>query len=196
MSQDFFNMYYEDNFLPQFYLQSIKDEVLNTNFPWYYRDSAAGTARENSDSVTLANHQYGFHHTPFNHEYGWSNNGMLFRPIIGAIEERFDIRVDTLIRIRLGMLTNIGQDASHYPHVDYNYPHKTVLLYLDNSDGDTVFYNEMYDAEDDDQKLTVNMRHAPVENRAVMFEGLQYHSSSAPITNSRRITMNINFISG
>lgn len=196
MSQDTFNLYYEDNFLPQFYLQSIKDEVLNNNFPWYYRDKTAGTATEDSKTVNFASHQYGFHHTPFDHQFGWSNNGLLFKPIIGAIEERFEIRVDTLIRIRLGMLTNIGEDASHYPHVDYNYPHKTVLLYLDSNGGDTIFYNEMYDIEEPNKELTVNMRHSPVENRAVLFEGLQYHSSSAPTEASRRVAININFISG
>lgn len=195
MSLDEYSMYYEDNFLPNFYFNSIKEEVFKYDFPWYFNENIAGRAEDHADDVTFAKNQYGFYYTYFDHNHGWSNSSSLLRPIIPAIEEKFKIGIESLMRIRVGMLTNVGESGSHYPHVDYPYPHRTVLLYLNESDGDTIFYNEFYEKDVENPKLTVNLRHKPVENRAILFNGLQYHSSSAPTSCVRRLALNINFIS-
>ena len=65
------------------------------------------------------------------------------------------------------------------------------VLYLNDSDGDTVFYNEKLN--DNYKELTVQSRNKPVKNQAVLFDGLQYHSSSVPEKNTTRIALNINF---
>lgn len=190
------DIFYEDNFLPDFYINSLKEEVMRRDFPWYYVEDIAGNHANNSPDVNFLKNQYGFFHTPFQYAVGWGMNSSIFRPVIHAIEDKFDVRVDTLLRFRIGMLTNVGESGCHYPHVDFNYPHTTVLVYLNDSDGDTVLFNEVFDGETEPESLTVHTSHAPVYNRALKFYGLQYHSSSAPTKNERRLAMNINFISG
>lgn len=192
---DEYSLYYEDNFLPNFYLNTIKQEVFRHDFPWYFNENIAGRSEDKAEGVNFAKSQYGFYYTCFDYNYGWSNSSAIFRPLVPAITEKFGIEIESLMRIRIGMLTNIGESASHYPHVDYPYPHRTVLLYLNESDGDTIFYNEFFEKDIEDPSLTVNLRHSPKENRAVLFNGLQYHSSSAPTSCARRMTININFIS-
>jgi hypothetical protein len=77
-------------------------------------------------------------------------------------------------------------------------------MYINDSDGDTVFYKEHYDPEcgvsskkyleSIQEKLTVDTTIAPKANTLVIFDGLQYHQSSTPTTVPKRTTLNFNFI--
>ena len=69
------------------------------------------------------------------------------------------------------------------PHVDSKHPHKVILFYLQDSDGETYFYNDSNEVID---SVT------PRENRAVLFDGNLLHSSSKPVNFARRIVLNVN----
>ena len=90
-----------------------------------------------------------------------------------------------IIRLRWGMTTTINKMHKHTPHIDMQIPHKVILFYLNDCDGDTYFY-------DKEHKIIDSV--TPKENRAVLFDGSILHSSSKPIEFPRRIVLNINLI--
>lgn len=184
-----------NNFLPSSLLKTIEQQVINNvRFPWYvHTDISKAPTREVCKEINYVNNQTGLQHVLFDEPQGGpiSSYYSLFSPIVFALEENFNVKINRLIRFRLGLTLNIGESGCHYSHTDYDIPHNTCLIYLNNSDGDTVFYNEKLN--DNYKELTVHSRNKPVKNQAVLFDGLQYHSSSVPEKNITRIALNINF---
>jgi len=68
-------------------------------------------------------------------------------------------------------------------HVDLPFPHLVCLYYVNDSNGDTLFYN-------DDKKIV--KRVSPKKGRIALFDGSLYHSSGQPNQNER-IVINICF---
>ena len=190
------DIFYQDNFLPNFYFESLKEELIKESFPWFFKKEIAGYSERVENNIIYLKNQYGFYHTLFHEDFGWSNNSILFKPVISAIQENFNLKIEFLLRMRVGLLTNVGEVGSHYPHIDYDVPHKTVLLYMDNSDGPTIFYDAHYQDESDISKMSSFAMSEPIANRAIMFNGLRYHSSSSPVNFEKRLAININFICG
>ena len=87
-----------------------------------------------------------------------------------------------LRRIRFGMYFPIDPGVSHEPHIDTSYKHIVMLYYVNDSDGDTYFY----------EKGIVKDKVSPKKNTAVVFDGNTYHASSNP-SKDVRITLNLNF---
>ena len=83
------------------------------------------------------------------------------------------------------------QDNTKYniPHYDLDKPHYSILLYLNDSDGETIFFKEKRKNEIKD-KLTELTRVKPKENRMVISEG-NYHTSTNPINSRFRSVLNI-----
>ena len=71
----------------------------------------------------------------------------------------------------------------HNAHTDNGNPHDVVLYYVNDSDGDTFFF---------DNDMNVIHRETPERGKLVIFDGSVLHSSSSPSKNFR-ITLNINY---
>lgn len=95
-------------------------------------------------------------------------------------------------RVKFNLL--LKQDfGDHYnqPHIDVPLPNYSMVYYLNDSDGDTVFFNEKYSAEQKDPiNLTVMQRIKPKKNRAVVFESDRYHASCNPQVSENRFVIN------
>jgi hypothetical protein len=92
----------------------------------------------------------------------------------------------SLSRIRFALIQRPSEFRIHAPHVDNVKPHIVGLLYLNESDGDTVLWR-------DKSGLEEVMRISPKPNRLVVFDGAIMHSSSTPQANELRYVMNMNF---
>lgn len=185
-----------DNFLPDFYYRSLLGQIDRDSFPWFFIEEPSGGVKPNEvRDVNFPELQFGFSHSVYKSSEGGptSNIYQSLIPMVENIEDRFDIKVNELLRIRLGMTTPMCGEGSQYPHVDMPFPHYTLLYYLDDSDGDTVFYNEMFTKGREIKDFSVHFKNSPVANQAVLFNGLQYHSSGIPINYAKRTTININF---
>ena len=73
----------------------------------------------------------------------------------------------------------------NHAHVDADMPHTTTLYYVNDSDGDTYFF-------DNDGNIIKKV--TPKKGRIVTFDGLTYHSSSCPRENSHRLVLNFNYV--
>ena len=105
---------------------------------------------------------------------------------IGLIlKDKFELKGYYIDRLRWGLVTSIGKLFKNSPHIDTKVPHKTILFYPHDSDGETYFYNDKHE---------VTESVMPKMNRAVLFDGSVLHSSSKPIQTARRIVLNVNLI--
>lgn len=160
--------------------ESLHDAVASMarDIPWFWLDDAAGDGSGHSID------EYGFYHLAFHDELGPSPAFDLVADVVDLIEPTFGLPVTRLIRARFGLLTNVGSPVVHRAHRDFDYNHQTVLWYIGDSDGDTVFY-------DDDMRPETRNPHT--RNQAVLFDGGVWHSSSCPTAHASRLTLNVNF---
>lgn len=117
--------------------------------------------------------------------------------IVFSICEDLDLEFTSLARMSI----NLGYPTQNStwgcsPHVDHLYPHTQMLIYLNDSDGDTVIFDEqicsestseVYDYECND-RLPVMTRVSPKKNRILLFNGSNFHSMMTP-TNSLRFVL-------
>lgn len=105
-------------------------------------------------------------------------------PLLSVLKKEYGYELHELFRVRFGLhLPTINPPLHNNPHIDSSSPHDVVLYYLDDTDGDTFFF---------DQDMNIVDRVSPKKGRAVIFNGLTYHSSSIP-TNGTRVTINLNY---
>jgi len=191
----------ENSFSPSTF-KYLEDKIMDRYLPWYY----GKTAYENGEKYDKYN--YSFMHAVHDGKPTSDLCSPLFTAILTALDAQ-NIEVETLIRIRLGMITSKEKYHIDTPHVDWPFPHKTGLIYVNDSDGDTLFYNEMFKdiggdlTENQSQiyyntvlnkNVTVKETVTPKANKMVIFDGWQYHSSTNPVDTDRRVVINFNFI--
>lgn len=176
-----------DNFLNESYNKLINETIFDPEFPWFYLGNTSGAKDFVIDNVSFNKNQTGFNHLVYFDNLQRSNILPLLMPMVHNIEEKFDVTLNNLQRIRIGMNLNHGEIGSHYPHTDMHIPHYTLLYYIDESDGDTIFYKKSKN------NLEIDFKNTHKKNQAVLFDGLTMHSSSSPINYFKRTTININF---
>ena len=138
-------------------------------------------------------------------------------PYLMKMMSKLGYTEENLYRVRTTMKwpkPGIGSEKYNIPHIDATWPHKTILFYLNNSDGDTRLFhqvqppmkrnlediNENADAKELDEYaknfintgFTVKESISPKENRLIMFDGMQYHTAGIPVNSERRVILNIN----
>jgi hypothetical protein len=77
------------------------------------------------------------------------------------------------------------------PHIDDYQDHLVLLYYVNDSDGDTLLYKNIYDPEQDNDMI-IESRISPKAGRAVLFMGDTYHSFHYPNKHDTRSVININ----
>lgn len=175
------------NFLePEFFKN--KFGILNgsNNFPWFYSKNTAYEAAIDDQHLW----DFSYSHTLFVNDSVGGEIGELCVKMTDEICRTFDLTLEKLIRIRAGMITKTPVSYVHEAHVDYPYEHITALFYLTTCNGPTILYNQKFP---NNLLLTEARRIVPEENKIVLFEGLQYHSSSSQTDTKQRIVINFNF---
>lgn len=177
-----------NNCIPNSLQHDILATTLNDDrFSW-------GLINEVSGYGDVAPDQFGFFHNVYVKSRGGqtSNFFKTFIPLIYFIEDKFGIPVNDLLRIRVGLQTKVSDTPiTHTPHVDSENPHKVFLYYINNTDGDTLIYNEKF-SEGTAKNFTIQDRISPIQGLGVLFDGDYYHSSSSP-TQDFRAVITINF---
>jgi hypothetical protein len=106
--------------------------------------------------------------------------------------QKHNIVCNKVLRAKLNITTMFDEDGYETPHVDYNFPHNVFLYYINDSDGDTIMFNEKYDGTK--KELTVMDKISPEMGKAIFFDGLQYHAPTSPRKNAFRAVVNIAFV--
>jgi hypothetical protein len=76
-------------------------------------------------------------------------------------------------------------DTFYPPHTDSEEPHTVAIYYVNDSDGDTAFFDDDYN---------IIKRVSPKRGRLVLFDGATEHAGQPPITSDLRCVINFVFL--
>jgi hypothetical protein len=189
---------YDDNFLSLDQILEVSQAVTknNRNIVWHTLENTSGIRQYlklKNKNITVSEDKQHSHAASFNnkkisdiHEIG-SN-------ILNIFAKKHGIEIKETLRIKANILNKTDkQNHIHPPHVDMTTPHMVLLYYVNDSDGDTVIFDQAYNSEEIPE-LTINRTISPKAGAAILFDGLKYHSSSSPKNTKERIVLNINFL--
>jgi len=189
-----------DNFLPDSFHLYVRNLLFSAKFPWFYignlsygKDSDLFLPRWQQHDKRIKDSE-GFTHIARDQIDADSPYFEFFKPIAYFLEDRLKEPVTNIHRIRAVMTCKDPSFGDYYnvPHVDIPKPHKTLIYYVNDSDGDTVIFKERWFGQNDYAAKTIAKTITPKANRAVIFDGLRYHTGSVPSKNNR-VLININF---
>lgn len=189
---------YDDNFLNLEQIFEISQKVTkdNKDIIWNARESTAGINKYpklKNNNIKISEDEQYIHSASF-HENRISEIHDFGVDLLHIFAKKHGIQIKKILRIKANILKKTNkQNHIHPPHVDMTTPHLVLLYYVNDSDGDTVIFNQKYSSQQD-PTLTVNKTIAPKAGAAIVFDGLTYHSSSSPQYTGERIVLNINFI--
>jgi hypothetical protein len=189
---------YDDNFLSLDQILEVSQAVTknNKNIIWHTLENTSGILQYpkiKDNNITISEDEQHSHAGSFNktrlseiHDIG--NN------ILQTFAKKHGIEIKETLRIKANILNKTNkQDHIHPPHVDMTTPHMVLLYYVNDSDGDTVIFDQVWHSEKIPE-LTINRAISPKAGAAILFDGLTYHSSASPEQAKERIVLNINFI--
>lgn len=191
-----------DNFMEAEQFKKLQKILLSVNFPWFYTEYVSLKPEEGSlIKDSLAKETPGFSHIFYDEEFGTKSPAIdILEDFFRTITEQLGYEGKHLIRARASIKNpkpGFTENNYNLPHVDYYFPHDTIIFYMNDCDGDTRMFNEVFtpipgtDGFGHDQ-FTTQQRISPKANRLVLFDGLQYHTASNPINSNHRIILNIN----
>jgi hypothetical protein len=188
-----------DKIIAQGYTDQIESDLLRREFPWYYINDVT-TPGYGSNS--------GLAHVAYDHGTPPSEWYPFIKPLVYSIAEANDHPLTQLFRIRIGFLSKVSDAAySHNtPHVDFLWPHYTACYYVNDSDGDTVLFDQHLDEigseitdntikeYTDRTRFTTVASAAPKKGRVCIFNGKRFHASTKPRDHDRRLVITVNYI--
>ena len=177
-----------DNFIDDEYFGSIQDTIAGTYQQWFYQPDIVGPKFGKGE---LGKH--GFNCWIVEQPNTFVDNysaGLLTNLITKMMKH---CGAETIIRSRLDMTLYCPSNNKCPAHIDQPTPHFATIFYLNDSDGNTVIYNEKYDDSIGiPEKLTVQQEIEPRANRLLIFDGLYIHTGHTPSEHNNRIILNSN----
>ena len=168
---------------------AMKKLVSSMDFAWYWNHDSVKDDEGNDyvDSIPFFNHtlirrpmegpEYVVYPKP-NSQYV-DIASLLIKQILQAN----NISLNCVYRASFNLtLPHLSKHLHVRPHLDHYIPHKNLLVYLNDVDGDTVL------CDDSDNDLSSE---SPREDKAIIFEGRHYHYMP---TTSRRLVFVCTFI--
>lgn len=183
-----------NNFLPEVLHNRIQQYVYEQPFYIVKNISGEKNIERNIPGVNIVDNQLGLSSLIYDGQAGVVDKERFetYALILDVATQKFEVELNKIFRIRVGVGIDMGTPGSHLPHTDFDFEHYTLLYYIDGCDGDTIFYDQIKDGSYVDT-FTIQMKNKPTANQAVLFNGLQYHSSSNPENALLRPAVNINF---
>ena len=166
------------------------DLMAGPTFNWWYSDNSSfRIQKDHPDSTNFS--EYGFSHKFWDSEKGPNPSESFIQPLLFQILDVTDC--DFIIRARADMVTWSKEEFIHLAHRDFAVPNTASVFYVNESDGDTIFYN--VNPNDNSNGEVDNLeRVSPKANRLVLFDGNLVHTGCSPTKHKNRILINSNYI--
>ena len=163
-----------------FIANDIQLKLLNTlehyTFPWYIN-----LEKDNVNHALQLDSLIFNYGTPYSIQYA-----PLILLLLNKFEEQLDVKIKQIDRVKCNLLSSRSEPFINPYHMDSTENKKTMLYYVNDSDGDTIFYNEYYPSD----KVTEQQRVKHSQGTAVIFDSNQYHASCCPVNAKLRLTIN------
>lgn len=109
--------------------------------------------------------------------------------------KKHNIQYKKVIRAKVTILFMDNENYHNFIHIDAPIKHNVFLYYLNDSDGDTVFFNKKFeDNITSDKELSIQYSVTPKSKRGILFDGMIWHSSTPPTKNQLRAVLNIDYV--
>jgi hypothetical protein len=102
------------------------------------------------------------------------------------------IAVQSILRTKSTITFPKPDPRPDWAHIDYTIPGYVLLIYINDSEGETILYDQTYTGEKVTE-LTERIRVTPKAGRAVLFDNYIYHAVGSPVNNKFRQIINMNF---
>ena len=184
-----------DDLLTPSYADAIENEV--RSLPYLYKERTSEYTEDISFIITTPETKdYGQFVCPILHPEATNLWGTHFseqvKPIYYSAQDRLEMKFLGISRVKANILlkqSDANPDHYNIPHQDSAGNTLSMVYYCNDSDGDTVLFNEFYTGKPP-ERLTINQRITPKKNRAVIFDSTRYHASSNPIQTNARFVLN------
>lgn len=181
----------DDEFISPEMQSHIENVFLNSgSFPWLLN-------LRTNDYLDKNNDTFQFTHPFFMDEEICSEYYPVAINLFNSFLNKHGLSCSKLIRAKANLTTKNNELECQEPHIDTDIEHKVFLYYINDSDGDTIFYKDDVDLSSpvkEKQNLLIDKRVSPLKGRAVVFDGMTYHSASNPKINNLRAVINIAYI--
>ena len=167
------------------------------NFPWYYHTESTSSKFPYFAHTVISRYDY-------EKESNHINSDLFYfvEPILVDFCKRNKIKYTKLLRCAFNLTTSFKSYEHTDPHVDFSFPHKVCIMYLNDTSGDTIIFEETYEANKDiillenlKMPLTIGASIAPKKGLIVCFDGEHYHANKfCSEDNNRRIVVVMCFI--
>ena len=180
-----------DEFLSKSYFNELSYLVSSDVFPWSYNKEISNTNNDNRLG------SYGFQfHMIMHGNYRQCRELDISLGCLKTIQDY--IGANSIFKARYDMTLYNPEKFLHSPHIDGdeipNYV--SAILYMNDSDGDTLIYNEKcmrISDMDYDKEYTIKKSITPRANRLVLFKGNLVHTGHSPSENKSRVLLNVVF---
>lgn len=190
-------MIVDDNFISREHADFIENKIFSRNFTWNYskRTSAKGIETVFSDDKTVDCFQ--LVHMFYSNGEVISDFHNIAKDLFTSFINKNNIEFRAFIRGKCNLVTrpdsiNVPQvkpDIYMVPHVDFKFEHNVFLYYVNNTEGDTVFFGK-----EGQNKFIETDRLSPQKGRAAVFDGKIFHAPGYPYTSNERCVINISFV--
>lgn len=189
---------YEDILSPSIF-RKLESSILHAPLPYFFGKSTAFINDQSTNKF-----DFSWSHLVYEEGQTHSSLGPFLETVLLNLIDNSNQTINNLLRIRIGLVTSTPETITHDPHIDYDSPHKTGLLYLNDTNGETYVYKEKYDInsklnsreylEKEVKIVHVDKAITPKANKFVWFDGLRYHSSSSQTDEQRRVVITFNYL--
>lgn len=168
-----------NNLLPKSFSHRIKEDIKEGRVPFYYRES-------NVDYSKLSQFTHQCYDKKDNNPT--SDYFNVISPMLYFIEKECNLIITDLDRIKINIITSkhlANKDLDTALHMDSNdKDFLSFLYYVNDSDGDTCFYNE---------DGTILQKVTPKQNTGVLFKSNIIHRATPPLNTDARVIITIMF---
>ncbi len=193
-----------EDFLPFFYQKRLLGLLSSNTFPWLYYKNVSGLDKNEMNILSKndpnVREGFGFQHLVFgfNQEFDIKRyDNIDFLSLFStAIDKKFDVKVNKILRIMIGLTTSESTYKSNEyfcPHVDRFNEHQTLIYNVNTHTGGTRIFAEKFNGNPNFTKKTLIHTAISKQGSAILFDGLTYHAGAQPTINDK-IIININFV--
>tara|TARA_Y100000310_G_C20463348_1_gene706407 strand:- start:70 stop:642 length:573 start_codon:yes stop_codon:yes gene_type:complete len=172
-----------DNFLPENDFRIVSDMMWSIDFNWHFTEYYNAERNVNDKD----NYNYYFTHVFYaeTNSPGWVEQSFDFWRLWTRIQNNIQKFVNPnknfhLMRVKGNYYHKQETCIKHGYHQDMPHVQNNVALYFLNTNDAKTYIKDIAEVE-------------AIENRLLLFNGHDWHTSSSPTNNKGRITININY---
>mgnify|MGYP001473726574 CR=1 FL=1 len=165
-----------DNFLDKKDFDELHIKIMGRYFPWFHFDEIILEEEHKKDMTFYETHMMYDNDRPL-----FTTSFELMDPVLDKLMKLEDpnIRMISLVRVKVNSYPNQGKLIEHGMHRDYAFPSVACLFGMNTCNGYTRIGDKKIDS---------------VANRAILFDPSTDHSSTSTTNDTRRVNINFNYL--